>query len=235
MGTGGFMRVLIADDSELLVRRLVRELTAVSGIEIVGQAGTVAEAARAVRVLSPDVMILDIAMPGGSGIDVLEGMKGDRQAPVVVVLTNYGYTQYRKKCFELGARFFLDKSTEFERIGGVLQSLMGRGHSLECADTSSPDGQETTAMESPLHTQLDSPTSSRQEKTTMPERPQLIVDSPGNHQSVNYRCSQCSHEFPLPEGQPPRVAAAELIRGFRRHVQQDHPEVALSSLRVPKG
>jgi DNA-binding NarL/FixJ family response regulator len=118
------MRVLIADDSEVLVQRLVTMLAEVRGIEIVGQAGTVAEAAQAVRNLRPDVMILDIRMPGGSGIDVLEGMKRDQATPIVIVLTNYGYPQYRKKCLQSGARFFLDKSTEFEKVGEVLRSLI---------------------------------------------------------------------------------------------------------------
>jgi len=118
------MRVLIADDSEVLVQRLVVELTKVSGIEIVGQAGTVGETLEGIRTLKPEVVVLDIAMPGGSGIDVLQSLKRDRARPVVIVLTNYGYPQYRKKCFELGARFFFDKSTEFEKVGEVLGSLM---------------------------------------------------------------------------------------------------------------
>ncbi len=117
------MRVLIADDSEVLVQRLVVALTAVSGIEIVGQACTVAEASQAVRNLRPDVMILDISMPGGSGLDVLDSMKRDRVTPTVIVLTNFGYPQYRTKCLRLGARFFFDKSSEFEKVGEVLQRL----------------------------------------------------------------------------------------------------------------
>ena len=118
------MRVLIADDSEPLVQRLAAKLGEVSGIEIVAQTGTVAEAAEAVRSLNPDVVILDICMPGGSGIDVLKGMKRDLLTPIVIVLTNYGYPQYRKKCLQLGARFFLDKSAEFERVSEALRNLI---------------------------------------------------------------------------------------------------------------
>jgi DNA-binding NarL/FixJ family response regulator len=118
------MRVLIADDSEVVVQRLVATLAEVSGIEILGQAGSVAEAAQAVRNLKPDVVILDICMPGGSGIDVLESMKGDRVTPIVIVLTNDSYPQYRKKCLQLGASFFFDKSTEYEKVGEVLRSLI---------------------------------------------------------------------------------------------------------------
>jgi DNA-binding NarL/FixJ family response regulator len=118
------MRVLIVDDSEVIVQRLVAMLAEVDGVEIVDQAGTVAAASQAVRNVHPDVVILDIAMPGGSGIDVLEGMKRDQLTPIVIVLTSHGYPQYRKKCLQSGARFFFDKSTEFEKIGEVLRNLI---------------------------------------------------------------------------------------------------------------
>jgi two-component system response regulator DevR len=121
------MTVLIADDSDALVRRLVGLLADVDGLEVIGRAGTVPEVARAIRTLKPDVVILDLQMPGGSGIDVLEGLQQDGATPVVpvvIVLTNHAGPQYRKKCLKSGARFFMDKSTEFERVGAVLSSLI---------------------------------------------------------------------------------------------------------------
>jgi len=121
---GEEMRVLIADDSEALVQRLIAAVGELSGIEIVGQAGTVQDTSRAVRDLKPDVLILDIRMPGGSGIDVLEGIRRDRVTPIVIVLTNYVYPQYRKKCLQSGAQFFLDKSGEFDKVSEVLRSLL---------------------------------------------------------------------------------------------------------------
>lgn len=124
MPVANMMRLLIADDSDLIVQRLVTMLAGVDGLEIVGRAGTVPEASRAVRALKPDVMILDLGMPGGNGIDVLEGMKRDRLTPIVIVLTNYHYPQYRARCLKSGAQFFLDKSTEFERVGAVLDGVI---------------------------------------------------------------------------------------------------------------
>ena len=66
------MRVLIADDSEVIVQRLMALLAHVRGVEVVDQVGTVEETREAVRRLRPDAVILDMQMPGGSGIDVLE-------------------------------------------------------------------------------------------------------------------------------------------------------------------
>ena len=91
-------------------------LDELTDVEIVGQAETVAEAISAIGKLQPDVVILDIRMPDGSGIDVLQTIKQDEPMPVVIVLTNYPYPAYRQKCLQAGADFFLDKSTEFDQI-----------------------------------------------------------------------------------------------------------------------
>jgi DNA-binding NarL/FixJ family response regulator len=97
----------------------------VTGIEIVGHADNVPDAVQEIREAKPDVIILDICMPGGSGIDVLEGLKKDPSPPTVIVLSNYSDRQYRRKCLQSGARFFFDKSSEFHKVAEVLQVLMG--------------------------------------------------------------------------------------------------------------
>ena len=110
------IKVFIADDSLIVREHLVTMLDELAGIEIVGQAGNVAEAISAIRLLKPDAVILDILMPGGSGIDVLENIKQNDSTLVVIVLTNYPYPIFRQKCLQAGADFFLDKSTEFDQI-----------------------------------------------------------------------------------------------------------------------
>lgn len=120
------MRVLIADDSPPIVERLVTAIAGIQGIEIIDQVGTVAKTSEAVRLLKPDVLILDMHMPGGSGLDVLESMKRDQVTCSVVVLTNFAYPQYRRKCLQSGAQFFLDKSTEFEKVSEVLRELVAQ-------------------------------------------------------------------------------------------------------------
>jgi DNA-binding NarL/FixJ family response regulator len=117
------MRVLIADDCAAIVESLSAMLAKVGGIDLVGRAGTVMDASRSIRELEPDVVILDIEMPGGSGLDVLAGLKRDRRSPVVIVLTNHPQPQYRERCLQGGARFFLDKSTEFQKIVEILGTL----------------------------------------------------------------------------------------------------------------
>ena len=118
------MKVFIADDSLVLRERLEEMLSELPGIEIMGYAQDVPEALTSINTLKPDVVILDIRMPGGSGVDVLQNIKKDKQTPMVIVLTNYPYPQYRKKCMELGADFFFDKSTEFGKVTAIFKHLI---------------------------------------------------------------------------------------------------------------
>lgn len=126
MNTGQRMRVVIADDSEDFIQRLLATLGAITGVEIVAQAHTGTETLQAVRNLRPEVVILDIQMPEGSGLDVLASMKRECVTPITIVLTNFNYSQYRKKCLQLGARFFFDKSSEFPKVAEVVKWLIHR-------------------------------------------------------------------------------------------------------------
>ena len=115
------IKVFIADDSRIVQEHLVTMFDELAEVEIVGQAETVAEAISAIGKLRPDVVILDIRMPDGSGIDVLQTIKQGEPAPAVIVLTNYPYPAYRQKCLQAGADFFLDKSTEFDQIPELIE------------------------------------------------------------------------------------------------------------------
>ena len=117
------MKVFIADDSEVLRERLAIMVADVAGTEFVGQASEGLEATELIRELKPDVVILDIRMPGGNGIDALKGIKKETPAPIVIMLTAYPYPQYRKKCIEAGADYFFDKSTEYQEVGTTLKEL----------------------------------------------------------------------------------------------------------------
>jgi DNA-binding NarL/FixJ family response regulator len=118
------MRVFIADDSTVVVERLAGLLEEVPGAQLVGQAGDVLETVRGVRKMKPDALILDLQMPGGSGLDVLRAVRTDYPHLHVLVCTNYPYPQYREQCLNAGANFFLDKSIDFEKIPAILRELV---------------------------------------------------------------------------------------------------------------
>jgi DNA-binding NarL/FixJ family response regulator len=117
------VRVFVADDSVLVRERLIALLNGIGNVEIVGQARNAAEAIASIREARPDIVVLDIRMPDGSGITVLEGLRGEIPAPKVIMLTNYPFAQYRRKCLEAGASFFFDKSTEFHKIPNAVEQL----------------------------------------------------------------------------------------------------------------
>jgi DNA-binding NarL/FixJ family response regulator len=117
------MRLFIADDSEILRVRLVDMLSEIEGIEIIGQAQESLDAIESIQKLNPQVVILDIRMPRINSIKVLKAIKKDDQSPTVIIFTNYPYPQYRKRCMDLGADFFFDKSTEFEKLFDTVKYL----------------------------------------------------------------------------------------------------------------
>jgi DNA-binding NarL/FixJ family response regulator len=67
-------------------------------------------------------------MNGGRGIEVLKYIKKIEPVTLVIILTNYPYPQYLKKCMDLGADFFFDKSTEFEKVTEVCEQLIQDSH-----------------------------------------------------------------------------------------------------------
>jgi DNA-binding NarL/FixJ family response regulator len=99
-------------------------LSEIEGAEVIGQARNATEAVEGIRRLNPDVVILDIQMPGGGGIEVLKAVKRQACPPVVMMLTNHASALYRKKCMEWGADFFLDKSREIESLTAICESLI---------------------------------------------------------------------------------------------------------------
>ncbi len=120
------MKIFIADDSILVRERLAALISELQAVELVGQAGDVDETLGGIRQSRPDVVILDIRMPGGNGIQVLEAIKTCDVKPAVIMFTAFPFPQYRQKCLELGADYFLDKTMEFDRVAHVLEQLHGK-------------------------------------------------------------------------------------------------------------
>ena len=117
------LRLLIADDSSVLRASLVEIFSRVEGIEVVGEAQDVPEALASIRALQPDVVVLDIQMPGGCGIDVLREVKRDYPKTIVIMLTNHLEPQYRQGCAQLGANYFLSKSTDSKLLIEIAEHL----------------------------------------------------------------------------------------------------------------
>ncbi len=120
------MKLFVVDDSVVIRQRLKRMLSDELGIEVMGEAGDAPAATATILETKPDVVLLDIHLSNGNGIDVLHDLKKQKPAPAVIILTDYPYPEYRQLCFEAGADFFFVKSTEFDEVVPALKQLMQR-------------------------------------------------------------------------------------------------------------
>jgi len=118
------LKVFLVDDSLIIRQRLTRILTNFGQVQIIGESPEAPEAIVRIPQLKPDVVILDLQLLSGTGFDVLESIKKDAPAPTVIVLTNFTYPEYQKKCLADGADFFLDKSSAFREIPLIFAKLI---------------------------------------------------------------------------------------------------------------
>lgn len=102
---------------------MIQLLADLKGMEIVGQAGDADRGRELTKKLKPDVIIIDVQMRKGGGIDLLQDIKRIEPAPRVIVLTNEAYPEIRSRCLDTGADYFFDKSTEYQEMVAVLRGI----------------------------------------------------------------------------------------------------------------
>lgn len=117
------LSLLVVDDSDLIRKRLVDLLGESEFIKTIMVANNSEDALSIYRNKLPDIVILDIRIPGDNGIKTLEKMKDSDQRPIIIMFTNYPYEQYKKKCFDLGADYFFSKSDDFGKISDLCSQI----------------------------------------------------------------------------------------------------------------
>ena len=118
------MKVVIADDSSLLRDRIKSLLNSINNISMVYEAKNGVEALQLILEKEPDLAILDIRMPEMNGIEVLKKIRELKLKVNVCILTSYPYPQYRKRCLEAGADYFLSKTEDFEQLEIVITDMV---------------------------------------------------------------------------------------------------------------
>lgn len=116
------MKVLIVDDSMLIRRSLIKLLDQLDCSLQFAEAVNVSEGIRMMNEFKPDIAIIDIRVPGGSGYDVLEQAEKLEKPPVTMILTKYSSENFRARAMQLGANYFFDKSTEFQMVAKIIES-----------------------------------------------------------------------------------------------------------------
>jgi DNA-binding NarL/FixJ family response regulator len=118
------IRVLIADDHALVragIRALVEQI---EGVVVVGEAGKGNEALELIRELEPNLILLDITMPDGSGFEVLEEMQKKHPDTRVIVLTVHEAGEYAIRALRQGAAGFLPKSAASTELEQAIQAVI---------------------------------------------------------------------------------------------------------------
>jgi DNA-binding NarL/FixJ family response regulator len=137
------MKVLIADDSEIIRSRIVKLLSGYQEIESIQEARDVKETIKKIHSSYPSVLILDVKMPDGNGIEVLDNISHDQHPPIVIVVTNYPFPEYKKEYMMAGADFFFDKSNEFRQMQKVIENLVDNEIRIKAIKRANNNGQNT--------------------------------------------------------------------------------------------
>lgn len=121
----GIMKVFVVEDSPAVCERLIEMIEATGAHAVVGQAANHEDAVRRIEATQPDVGIFDVTLARGNGIEALAAARALVPSLVGIVITNFATQQHLSASTAAGARYFLDKSADFERIPEILSSLSG--------------------------------------------------------------------------------------------------------------
>jgi two-component system response regulator NreC len=117
------IRLMLVDDHQVVRSGLRMLLAAESDVEIVGEAGTAAEALKAVRELNPQVILMDIGLPDMSGIDATREIKRTNPGVAVVALTIHEDEEYFFKMLEAGAGGYVPKRAAPEELLTAIRTV----------------------------------------------------------------------------------------------------------------
>ena len=124
------MKVLIVDDDALVTQSLATILSVEPDVEVVGRGGSGPEAVEKHRELNPDILLLDIRMPGGDGLGAAEQILAEDEDARIIFLTTYSDDEYIVRALRMGARGYLIKQ-DVARIAPALRSVMAGVSVLE--------------------------------------------------------------------------------------------------------
>lgn len=116
-------KIMIIDDSVLIRERICEYISGYEGVNIVAQASTIEESIQKIKKHEPDILIIDIRMPDGSGINILEEIQRMNKKPLTIMFTAYPFERIKEECLNIGADYFFNKNYEFEKMAELISTL----------------------------------------------------------------------------------------------------------------
>ena len=116
------IRVLLVDDHQIVRSGVRRLLEAVGTFDVVGEASGVREALDRTRALKPEVVVLDLTLRDGSGLDVIADMRAEGAR--IVILSMQDEPAYARKAFELGAQGYVVKDAADEELASAIDTVL---------------------------------------------------------------------------------------------------------------
>ena len=121
------IRVLLADD-HTIVRTGLKEILADTGdLAVAGEAGTGPEVLAKIREHDYDVLVLDMSMPGRSGIELIKQLKGEKPKLRILVLSMHSEAQYAVRALKAGASGYLTKDSAADQLVGAIRRIAAGG------------------------------------------------------------------------------------------------------------
>jgi two-component system response regulator DesR len=117
------IRVLLADDQQLVRGALAALLSLEDDIEVVGQVGRGDEVAAAARELEPDVVLMDVEMPGIDGLAAAAAVRATRPGTKILIVTTFGRTGYLRRAMEAGALGFVVKDAPADALADAVRRV----------------------------------------------------------------------------------------------------------------
>jgi len=148
------IRVVIADDHQILREGLKQLLQAAGDLEVVGEAGDGFEVLDRVRRDEFDVLLLDMSMPGKSGVELIKQVKGEKPKLRILVLSMHEEHQYAVRAIRAGASGYLTKESAASQLVAAIRKVGGGGAYItpEVAERLAQDAMPHA--EGPLHASL---------------------------------------------------------------------------------
>jgi len=146
------IRVLLADDHEIVRDGLKRILDACSDVQVAGEAANGDEALALARANDYDLALLDMSMPGLSGIDLIRRLKAEKPKLKLLVLSMHGEPQYAARALKAGASGYLTKDSASEKLVGAIRKVAAGG--VHVSEAAAAGLLAASTGEGPLHSRL---------------------------------------------------------------------------------